>query len=83
MDHLKGAGHAVKFASIDAQPISLRGAYTFEPATPKPETVREARAMAMVGPETSEYLGAIQLYGFKRGSIYQVYAAPEQVTDIA
>ena len=74
---------AVKIASIGPSPISLRSPYTFQPAKPKPETVREARAMALVGPETSDYLGAIQLYGFKRGSIYQVYAAPEQVTDIA
>ena len=79
----EGETSSVKLASIDPKSISLRGSYTFEPAKPKPETVREARAMAMVGPETSDYLGAIQLYGFKRGSIYQVYAAPEQVTDIA
>lgn len=73
----------VKLASLDPQPLKLRGRYEIEPKRPKPESVAEARAMAKVGPETSEYLGAIQLYGFERGSIYQVYGAPEQVTDIA
>jgi len=73
----------IKLASIDPQPLKLRGRYEIEPNRPKPESVAEARAMARVGPETSEYLGAIQLYGFERGSIYQVYGAPEQVTDIA
>lgn len=73
----------VKLASINPEPIRLRGRYEIEPNRPKPASVAEARAMAKVGPDGSDYLGAIQLYGFERGSIYQVYGTPEQVTDIA
>jgi len=73
----------VKLASINLEPIRLRGRYEIEPNRPKPASVAEARAMAKVGPDGSDYLGAIQLYGFERGSIYQVYGTPEQVTDIA
>jgi len=73
----------VKLASINPEPIRLRGRYEIESNRPKPASVAEARAMAKVGPDGSDYLGAIQLYGFERGSIYQVYGTPEQVTDIA
>jgi len=73
----------VKLASINPEPIKLRGKYAIEPRKPRPASVAEARTMAKVGPDTSDYLGAIQLYGFERGSIYQVYGAPEQVTDLA
>ncbi|NNE56992.1 MAG: P-type conjugative transfer protein TrbG, partial [Hellea sp.] len=88
-DQANHAGHdikrsePVKLTSIDPQPLKLRGRYEIEPGKPRPASVAEARAMAKVGPDGSDYLGAIQLYGFERGSIYQVYGTPEQVTDIA
>jgi len=71
-----------KLASIDPQPLTLRGPYAIDRSKPRPASVAQARAMAKVGPGSSDFLGAIQLYGFKKGSIYQVYGAPEQVTDI-
>jgi type IV secretion system protein VirB9 len=42
-----------------------------------------AQDSAKVGPKPGAYVNAIQVYPFARGALYQVYTAPEQVTDIA
>ena len=38
---------------------------------------------ARVEPDGGRFLNAIQVYDYAPGALYQVYAAPEQVTDIA
>ena len=47
------------------------------------EIIDAANAGAKVGPNPHAYVNAIQVYPFARGALYQVYTAPEQVTDIA
>ena len=47
------------------------------------EIIDAANAGAKVGPNLDAYVNAIQVYPFARGALYQVYTAPEQVTDIA
>ncbi|MBY0510828.1 MAG: P-type conjugative transfer protein TrbG [Rhodospirillaceae bacterium] len=57
------------------------------PATPdtRPPTARVAAAnkAALQEPTTHGYINAVQMYQFMDGSIYRLYAAPEQVSDIA
>ena len=48
-----------------------------------PVSVEDAHEQARVEPGGGDYLGALQVYPFKRGSVFQVYTVPEQVTDIA
>ena len=60
---------------------------TYIPITPlnsKPhEVIDAANAGAKVGPNADAYVNAIQIYPFTKGALYQVFTAPEQVTDIA
>jgi P-type conjugative transfer protein TrbG len=53
-----------------------------EPRDPR-QRVDLANAAARVQPSRSGYLNAVQVYPFGDGALYQVYAAPGQVTDIA
>ena len=46
-------------------------------------TRREANAAARVQPTRNGYINAVQVYPFAPGALYQVYAAPGQVTDVA
>ena len=52
---------------------------------PKDPAVRVATAneAARVQPTRDGYINAVQVYPFTEGALYQVYAAPGQVTDIA
>lgn len=52
-----------------------------EPADPR-RRVGAANAAARVQPERDGFLNAIQQYPWTDGALYQVYAAPGQVTDI-
>lgn len=58
-------------------------------APPKPEPgdprkrVEKANAAARVQPTRNGYINAVQVYPFASGALYQVYAAPGQVTDVA
>lgn len=45
--------------------------------------VESANAAARVQPRREGYYNAIQIYPWSEGALYQVYAAPGQVTDIA
>jgi type IV secretion system protein TrbG len=54
---------------------------TPEPRDPK-QRVDLANAAARVQPTRSGYINAVQVYPFAEGALYQVYAAPGQVTDI-
>ncbi|MGE3064442.1 MAG: P-type conjugative transfer protein TrbG [Hyphomicrobiaceae bacterium] len=47
------------------------------------ERVAEANALAKVEPAKDGYINAIQVYPYTQGALYQLYAAPGQVTDIA
>ena len=53
-----------------------------EPRDPK-QRVDLATAAARVQPTRSGYINAVQVYPFAEGALYQVYAAPGDVTDIA
>jgi type IV secretion system protein TrbG len=53
-----------------------------EPHDPK-QRVELANAAARVQPTRSGYINSVQVYPFAEGALYQVYSAPEQVTDIA
>lgn len=53
-----------------------------EPSLPE-ERVEAGNAAARVEPSTRGYINAIQVYPYTQGALYRLYAAPEQVTDIA
>jgi P-type conjugative transfer protein TrbG len=53
-----------------------------EPADPHAR-VDQANGAARVQPTRAGYLNAIQVYPFSDGALYQVYAAPGEITDIA
>jgi len=55
---------------------------TPEPRDPR-QRVDQANAAARVQPSRSGYLNAVQVFPFAEGALYQIYAAPGQVTDIA
>jgi len=50
---------------------------------PPKDRVTAANAAARFEPAKDGYINAIQVYPFTRGALYQVYAAVNQVTDIA
>jgi type IV secretion system protein VirB9 len=45
--------------------------------------VAAANAAARMQPIRDDYINAIQVYPFSDGALYEVYAAPEEITDIA
>jgi type IV secretion system protein TrbG len=45
--------------------------------------VNRANAAARVQPVRDGFINAVQVYPFSGGALYQVYTAPEQITDIA
>jgi len=45
--------------------------------------VEQANGAARVQPTRAGYINAMQVYSFSDGALYQVYAAPGQITDIA
>jgi type IV secretion system protein TrbG len=53
-----------------------------EPKDPK-ERVTQANASARIQPVRNGFINAVQVYPFSSGALYQVYAAPGQVTDIS
>jgi type IV secretion system protein VirB9 len=64
------------------KPLTDEPAAKPEPANPQ---VRIARAnnAARLQPKSVDYLNAIQVYPYAEGALYQVYAAPGEITDIA
>jgi type IV secretion system protein VirB9 len=64
---------------------ATRGAHRALPAESVDPMVRVARAnaAARVEPSRDGYANAAQVYRFSDGALFQVYAAPGQVTDIA
>jgi type IV secretion system protein VirB9 len=53
-----------------------------EPGDPR-QRVEKANAAARIQPTRNGYINAVQVYPFAQGALYQVYAAPGQVTDVA
>jgi P-type conjugative transfer protein TrbG len=53
-----------------------------EPADPKAR-IAQANEAARMQPVRDGFINAVQVYPFSPGALYQVYAAPGQVTDIA
>ena len=80
---------AVEVVTIP-EPLPLPGqlkpvtdsAPTSEPTDPR-RRVGAANAAARVQPTRDGYVNAIQQYPWTQGALYQVYASPGQVTDIA
>jgi len=58
-----------------------------KPATPDKRLptarVDAANKAARLEPTRDGYVNAVQVYPFTRGALYRLYAAPEQVSDIA
>jgi type IV secretion system protein VirB9 len=55
-----------------------------KPENPDPrQRVEKANAAARVQPTRHGYINAVQVYPYSPGALYQVYAAPGQVTDVA
>jgi P-type conjugative transfer protein TrbG len=50
---------------------------------PPKERIKEANADARVEPVKDGHINAIQVYPYTKGALYQLYAAPAQITDIA
>jgi P-type conjugative transfer protein TrbG len=72
------------------RPLPLPGQLKPLPAqrsAPEPRDPRQrvdlANAAARVQPTRRGYINAVQVYPFTEGALYQVYAAPGQITDIA
>ena len=53
-----------------------------EPSDPKIR-VEQANAAARIQPRRAGYINAVQIYPFSDGALYQVYASPGEITDIA
>lgn len=54
------------------------------PPSLKPfQAIEKANDSAAIEPSLDNYMNAIQIYPYTFGALYQVYSAPEQVTDIA
>jgi len=72
-----------KLLPLPGQLKALPGARPVpEPRDPR-ERVDRANAAARIEPSRNGYINAVQIYPFSEGALYQVYAAPGQVTDIA
>ena len=72
------------------QPLPLPGQLMPPPSVshssdklPPMQRVAEANRAALQEPSLHGYVNAIQVYPFTEGALYRLYAAPEQVTDIA
>ena len=80
---------AVPAAVVDSRPKPLHVPPAWTPARggtaagPPTARVENANAAARVQPRREGYYNAIQIYPWSEGALYQVYAAPGQITDIA
>jgi type IV secretion system protein VirB9 len=64
------------------KPLAEEPAVRPEPANPHVRIARANKA-ARMEPKGADYLNAIQVYPYADGALYQVYAAPGEITDIA
>lgn len=65
------------------KPVPGERAARTEDSRPPEDRVVDANAAATVEPSTDGYINAIQVYPYTEGALYQLYTAPEQVSDIA
>jgi P-type conjugative transfer protein TrbG len=72
---------SLRFLLVAGMPILLVPAASAEPADAR-NRVGKANAEARVQPDRQLFRNAIQQYAWADGALYQVYAAPGQVTDI-
>ena len=74
---------------VVAQPLPLPGQLQPLPDAVRPETappkvrVNAANQSALEEPTRSGYVNAIQVYPYTQGALYRLYAAPQEVSDIA
>ena len=61
--------------------LAIPTAWASEPSDPR-QQVGRANASARVEPDRQAFRNAIQQYAWADGALYQVYAAPGQITDI-
>jgi type IV secretion system protein VirB9 len=64
------------------KPVPKKGEKVKDHKAPK-ERIAEANAAARIEPVKDGYINAMQVYPYTQGALYQVYAAVNQVTDIA
>jgi P-type conjugative transfer protein TrbG len=64
------------------KPLSRAKGEPPEPNDPKAR-IEQANAAARMEPRRAGYINAVQVYPFTEGALYQVYAAPGEITDIA
>ncbi len=65
------------------KPVPSGGADEGNDDLPPEDRIVAANQAAKVEPSESGYVNAIQVYPFVEGALYQLYTAPEQVSDIA
>ncbi len=71
------------------QPLPLPGQLQPKPhrathvARPPKSRVEAANLAALQEPTTDGYINAIQVYPYSEGALYRLYAAPQEVSDIA
>lgn len=79
----------IRAGAIDTtpKPVLVPPAWTpakgGDPANTPTGRVENANKAARVEPRKEGYFNAIQIYPWSAGALYQVYAAPGQITDIA
>ncbi|MGY4444363.1 hypothetical protein ACVW04_007182 [Bradyrhizobium sp. LM2.3] len=61
---------------------AARGGNSAEPKQPV-ERIETANDAARVQPRKAGYYNAVQVFSYSPGALYQIYAAPGQITDIA
>jgi type IV secretion system protein VirB9 len=64
------------------KPLHLTKSHRVEASDPRIR-VAEANSAARIQPTRAGYINAVQVYPFSDGALYQVYAAPGEITDIA
>lgn len=73
----------VPSSAHSAPPGRMKAPETASPSTNAKGGVAKANASARIDPDRASWLNAIQQYPYADGALYQVYAAPGRVTDIA
>lgn len=72
-----------KLLPLPGQLKPLPGGRTPPEAKDPTQRITQANAAARVQPVRNGFINAVQVYPFSSGALYQVYAAPGQVTDVA
>lgn len=77
LERIEPVAMAGQLKPIEARTISP------EVTLPPHEQIDQANASAAIEPDADNFINAIQIYPYSIGALYQVYTAPQQVTDIA